>query len=291
MKEKLFVRAILILALFSLMVISCKTPEIVTETRLKPMSPARLLRNVEESAFDYTTFSVRRINIQMDDGKSKTNFRAGMQAVRDQQIQITVSKFNIPLGRIQLTPDSVIFVNYMERTYIADNYNALSNLFDFDLDFNAIQAIVSGNIFSFFDDGDDLRDYQSSTDQGLYVIRSEKYRKLRKMEEKGKTQKMERMLKRTDNDALIVYTFGFDPALFVMRQMILEDKTNHRKAGLRFDDYSKVGQKFYPGTILISIDSEEEKFALDARMSGFSTEPGELTPLKIPEKYQRLYLN
>ena len=214
-----------------------------------------------------------------------------MQAVRDQQIQLTVTKFNIPLGRIQLTPDSILFVNYMERSYMAENYNALSTLFDFDLDFNAIQAIVSGNIFSFFDDGDDLRDYQSSTEQGLYVIRSEKYRRLRKIEEKGKTQKMERMLKKTDNDALIVHTFGFDPVLFVLRQMILEDKTNHRMAGLIFDDYSKVGRKYYPGTILITIDSEDGKFGLDARMSGFSTEPGELTPLKIPDKYQRLYIN
>jgi hypothetical protein len=286
-----FIRVFRNIALLSVVLISCKTPEAITETRLRPMSPARLLKNVEEQSFDYTNFNVRRINIQIDDGETRTSFRAGMQAIKDQQIQLTVTKFNIPLGRIQLTPDSILFVNYMERSYIADNYGALSSLLDFDLNFNAIQAIISGNIFSFFDDDDDLKDYQSSTDRGLYNIRSEKFRKLRKIEEKGKTQKIERMLKRADEDALIVHTFGFDPERFVLREMILEDKTNRRTAVLNFDDYTRVDQQLYPGTILINIDSVEGKFGMDARMSGFSTEKSELTPLRIPDKYQRLYLN
>lgn len=255
------------------------------------MSPGRLLKNVEESAFDYTHFSVRRINVQIDDGESKTSFRAGMQAIKDNEIQISVTKFNIPLGRISLTPDSIIFINYIERSFIADDYKTLSNFLDFDLDFNAIQAILSGNIFSFFEDDDDLRDYKSYTDRGMYMIQSEKMRKLRKIDERGKVQKMERMMKRMDEDALVIHTFYFDPERFVLRQMILEDKTNDRKAELKFDDYSKVGQKYYPGAIDVSFISEEGKFAIDARMSGFSTERGELTPLKIPDRYQRLYIN
>ncbi|MFZ5428698.1 MAG: DUF4292 domain-containing protein [Bacteroidota bacterium] len=285
------IRAIIQIVLVSVVLFSCKTPETLTETRLRPMSPSRLLRNVQESAFDYTHFNVRRINLQIDDGESKTSFRAGLQAVKDQQIQITVSKFNIPLGRIQLTPDSILFVNYMERTYISGDYKDLSTLVAFDLDFRAIQTIFSANIFSFFDDDDELRDYESFTDGGLYMIMSENYRKIRKIDEKGKTQKMERMMRRADEDALIVQTFGFDPSLFVLRKMILEDKTNKRTAGLRFDDYTKVGQKYYPGTLIINFTSEEGTTGIDARMSGFSTEHSELTPLRIPDRYQRLYLN
>lgn len=280
-----------LILVFFVVLYSCKTVEKAPETRLRPMSPGRLLKNVEESAFDYTHFSVRRINVQIDDGESKTSFRAGMQAIKDNEIQISVTKFNIPLGRISLTPDSIIFINYIERSFIADDYKTLSNFLDFDLDFNAIQAILSGNIFSFFEDDDDLRDYKSYTDRGMYMIQSEKMRKLRKIDERGKVQKMERMMKRMDEDALVIHTFYFDPERFVLRQMILEDKTNDRKAELKFDDYSKVGQKYYPGAIDVSFISEEGKFAIDARMSGFSTERGELTPLKIPDRYQRLYIN
>lgn len=278
---------LLILSLFY----SCKTGEKLTETRLKPISPGRLFKNIEESAFDYNHFSVRRINVQIDTEESKNSFRAAMQAIKDRQILISVSKFNIPLGRISLTPDSVIFINYMERTYLADNYGALSDLLNFDLDFNAMQAILSGNIFSFFDDENELKDYESYSDDGMYIIQSEKMRKLRKIEEKGKVQKAERMLRRSDEDALVIQTFSFDPQLFVLRKMVLEDKTNFRSLNLRFSDYQTVDQKEYPGTIEVNYLSEEAKIRLELKMSGFSTEHGELLPLKIPEKYQPLYLN
>lgn len=277
-------------ALLFIFVWSCKTTEKIPEARLKPMSPARILKNVSESAFDYAYFSVRRVNVVIDDGESKTSFRAGLQAIKDREIQISVTKFNIPLGRISLTPDSILFVNYIERSYISDDYKALSNLFDFDLDFRSVQAILSGNIFSFFDDEDDARDYRSSIDLGMYMLQSEKIRKLRKIDQKGKVQKIERIMRRIDEDALVVNTFYFDPELFVLKKMILEDKTNKRKAQLLFNDYNKVGQKYYPGSIDVSFDSEEGRYRVEARMSGFSTERGELTPVRIPERYQRLYL-
>jgi len=289
MKARIYALPACFLLLF-LFIYSCKTTEKIPEAKLKPMSPARILKNVAESAFDYTHFSVRRINVVIDDGESKTTFRAGLQAVKDREIQVSVTKFNIPLGRISLTPDSILFVNYIERNYISGDYRALSNLLDFDLDFKAVQAILSGNIFSFFDDDDDLRDYRSTIDQGMYMLQSEKIRKLRKIDEKGKSQKMERIIRRLNEDALVVNTFYFDPNLFVLKKMILEDKTNSRKAQLTFGDYTKVGQKYYPGSLDVTFDSEEGRFGVEARMSGFSTERGELTPVRIPERYQRLYL-
>ncbi len=279
-----------ILALLFIFAWSCKTTERIPEAKLKPMSPARILKNVSESAFDYAYFSVRRVNVVVDNGESKTSFRAGLLAIKDREIQISVTKFNIPLGRISLTPDSILFVNYIERNYISDDYKALSNLFDFDLDFRSVQAILSGNIFSFFDDEDDARDYRSYIDLGMYMLQSEKIRKLRKVDQKGKVQKMERIMRRIDEDALVVNTFYFEPELFVLKKMVLDDKNNNRKAQLLFNDYNKVGKKYYPGSIDVSFDSEEGRFGVEARMSGFSTERGELTPVRIPERYQRLYL-
>lgn len=282
----------LMLALFIYALIpSCKPAETVTETRLRPMGAGRLIRNIEDNAFDYSSFHVKRINIQMDDGQSKNSFRATMQAVKDQQILLTVSKFNIPLGRLSLTPDSILFVNYMERTYISDGYSALSDLLNFDLDFYAVQAILSGNIFSFFEDDDDLKTYNSYVSDGLYIIQSETMRKLRKITEKGKAQKAERMIRRNDEESLVVNTFFFDPKLFVMRRMLLEDKTYSRNLNLQFDEYHKVDQKYYPGSIMLTLNNGGEQVRLEMTMSGFSTEHSELLPVRLPDKYQRVYLN
>ena len=282
----------ILLALFIYALIhSCKPAETVSEMRLRPMSPGRLIRNIEENAFDYSSFNVKRINIMMDDGQSKNSFRATMQAIKDRQILLTVSKFNIPLGRLSLTPDSILFVNYMERTYITDGYSALSDLLNFDLDFYAVQAILSGNIFSFFEDEDELKSYNSYVSDGMYMIQSETMRKLRKIDEKGKVQKAERIIRKNDDESLVVNTFFFDPKLFVMQRMVLEDKTWSRNLNLQFDEYQKVDQKYYPGSIMLTLNNGGEAVRLELSMSGFSTEHSELLPVRLPDKYQRVYIN
>jgi hypothetical protein len=282
----------ILLALFIYALIhSCKPAETVSEMRLRPMSPGRLIRNIEENAFDYSSFNVKRINIMMDDGQSKNSFRATMHAIKDKQILLTVSKFNIPLGRLSLTPDSILFVNYMERTYITDGYSALSDLLNFDLDFYAVQAILSGNIFSFFEDEDELKSYNSYVSDGMYMIQSETMRKLRKIDEKGKVQKAERIIRKNDDESLVVNTFFFDPKLFVMKRMVLEDKTWSRNLNLQFDEYQKVDQKYYPGSIMLTLNNGGEAVRLELSMSGFSTEHSELLPVRLPDKYQRVYIN
>lgn len=267
---------------------ACKSTEKVSEVRIRSMSPSRLLQNIEEQVFDFSHFSVRRINLQIDNGQSKNAFRASMQAIKDEQIQFTITKFNIPLGRMMLTPDSLLFINYVDRTYLADDYSFLSEMLDFDLGFKAIQTILSGNIFSFFENDSDLLDYNTSVEDNLYRIQSEKYRKIRKIDEKGKVQKMERLLRRIDDDAFVINTFYFDPELFVLRKMELNDKTNMRMFALRYDEYQKVNDRYFPGSIDLLVQSEVSSFRVDAKMSGFSTETNDLMPLRVPDRYMRL---
>ena len=69
-------------------------------------------------------------------------------AEKDKQIIVMLSKLNIPVGRLWLTPDSVKFINYLEKNYFLDDYSYLSSMLDMDLDFETIHAIVSNNIFS-----------------------------------------------------------------------------------------------------------------------------------------------
>jgi hypothetical protein len=284
-------RIISILLISCLAMFSCKTVEKTPVAKLRPLSVGRLLKHVDENVFDYSHFSVKRMNVEVDNGDSKTTFRSGMQAVKDKQIQISVTKFNIPLGRISLTRDSVFFINYLERNYLADDYRAVSYFLDFDLDFNAIQSILSGNVFSFFDDEKELKEYKTYIDEGLYILQSEEMKKIRKIDEKGKTQKMERFIRRLDENALIIQTFFFDPSLFVLNKMLLEDKTHLRSLELNFSEFEKVGNKYYPAAINVNYKSGEGKFSMEVRMAGFSTDNSELTPVRIPEKYQRLYLN
>lgn len=272
---------------------SCKTPREISKSNIKPLSTQKLLKNLEENSLVYESLSISRINCQFTGNQSKTSFRISLKAIKDQRILASITKLNIPIGRVLLTPDSVIYVNYIDRSFFVDDYTFLSNFLNIDLDFNTIQAIISNNAFSYRNDEKDrdFKTFTTSVESGFYVLQSEKEKKVFRMEEKGRTGKIERRLKRLDDNALILQKMYFNPTNFALTKLLIEDKTNHRKMEMNFDEFVKVLNKDYPGTIDMSVISESDNIFLKVRMSGFSTEKIDLLNLEIPEKYQQIRVN
>lgn len=272
---------------------SCKTPREISKSNIKPLSTQKLLKNLEENSLVYESLSISRINCQFTGNQSKTSFRISLKAIKNQRILASITKLNIPIGRVLLTPDSVIYVNYIDRSFFVDDYTFLSNFLNIDLDFNTIQAIISNNAFSYRNDEKDrdFKTFTTSVESGFYVLQSEKEKKVFRMEEKGRTGKIERRLKRLDDNALILQKMYFNPTNFALTKLLIEDKTNHRKMEMNFDEFVKVLNKDYPGTIDMSVISESDNIFLKVRMSGFSTEKIDLLNLEIPEKYQQIRVN
>jgi hypothetical protein len=272
---------------------SCKTSREITTTNLKPIGTARLLNNIEENSLVYESLSISRINAQFSGNQSKTSFRISLKAIKDKQILGSITKLNIPVGRVLLTPDSVIYVNYIDRNYFVDDYTFLSDFLNIDLDFSIIQSIISNSAFSYRNDDKDkdFKTFSTSVESGLYVLQSEKERKVYKMDEKEKTGKIERRLKRLDDNALILQKMSFNPTNFALVKLLIEDKTNNRKMEMIFDEFVKIMDKDYPGAIDMSFNSESDNIVLKLRMNGFSTEKLDSLNLEIPEKYQQIKVN
>ncbi len=284
-----------VLILFSVVLFfsSCRTVRELPTVEAKPIPTGRLLKKVEQNAFDYDYLTIKRINCQFSDNDSKTNFKANLKAVKDQQILVSISKLNIPVGRVLLTPDSVKYVNYIERNYFIDDYSYLSKALNIDLDFTTIQSILSNNAFSYRSDkkDKDFRNFISYIDSGMYVIQSEKERKIEKIEEKGKAGKMDRMLKRFDQDALVLQKMYFNPANFALLKLTIDDKTNSRKMQMDFDDFTNVRNNDFPGSISMKFISPQGIVGMDIKMNGFSTEKIGSFNFKIPDKYDRIKIN
>ena len=272
---------------------SCKTTRELPTENIRPIGTAKLLKNVEENSLVYESFSISRINCQFSGNQSKTSFKISLKAIKDEKILASITKLNIPVGRVLLTPDSVIYVNYIDRNYFVDDYSYLSNFLNIDLDFGTIQSIISNSAFSYRNDEKekDFKTFSTSIESGMYVLQSEKERKVYKMETKGKTGKIDRRLKRLDDNALILQKMSFNPKNFALTKLLIEDKTNDRKMEMIFADFVKVMNKDYPGSIDMSFVSESDNVGLRIRMSGFSTEKLNSLNLEIPEKYQQIKVN
>ncbi len=272
---------------------SCKSSREIATTHVKPIGTAKLLKNIEENSLVYESLSISRINAQYSGNQSKTSFRISLKAIKDKQILGSITKLNIPVGRVLLTPDSVIYVNYIDRNYFVDDYTYLSDFLNIDLDFFTIQSIISNSAFSYRNDDKDkdFRAFSTSVESGMYVLQSEKERKVYKMDEKEKTGKIERRLKRLDDNALILQKMSFNPTNFALVKILIEDKTNNRRMEMIFDEFVKIMDKDYPGAIDMSFNSESDNIVLKLRMNGFSTEKLDSLNLEIPEKYQQIKVN
>ncbi len=279
------------MVLISSFLVSCKTAEKVTGERLRPITPVRLYRNASDNMFDFSHFNIKRINVQFDNSKTRTSFRAAIQAWKDESVIFSISKLNILVARIMATPDSVVYVNYFDKSYFAGDYSLVNELFNFDLDFNTLQAIISANIFTLFEDEKEIRSFQTGIRDGLYTLQSETVQKISKLEEKGKIQRAERILKRLEEDIHIVETFYFDPTLFLTRKVLMEDNESARYAEIRFSDYERVGEKYFPALVELDFRSGDEVISVSSKMGGFSTESCEFVPLRIPGNYKRVFLN
>lgn len=297
-RQNLFLKNTLwaFVGLLMLFLSSCRTTRrVITSTAVvKPMSTNRLIRNIENSAFEYKHLSIKRISCQFDNGKTKASLRANIQADKDKEIVVMFSKLNIPVGRVWLTPDSVKFINYLEKTYFLDDYSYLSSIMGMNLNFETVHDIISNNIFSLSKrQGEKEKlDYQSRIDSGFYVLQSVKELKLRKeIRNPGGDRRSEKKPRKITIDNPVNQFIYVDPETFKLRKIRMDDPIDQRKLNITFDDYTPVGKQLYPGEISLSFASPESKLQLRIRLAGFSFENEREIRFRVPDKFTRINHN
>lgn len=254
------------------------------------MGTNKLIRNIENNAFDYKHLSIKKISCQFDNGKTKTSFKASIMAEKDKQIIVMLSKLNIPVGRLFLTPDSVKFINYLEKNYFLDDYSYLSSMLDMDLDFETIHAIVSNNVFSLGAEKRDkeIKDYEAKIDSGMYVLESVKKLKPRKENQKMSERRQIRKAQKIIPDSPVRQTIYVDPVTYKLRKIKMVDTANSRNLNIDFSDFVPVEKQIYPGEMSLNFVSPESSMQLRIKFAGFSTEAEKDIRFKVPEKYTRI---
>lgn len=279
-------------ALFVLSFPSCRSTRVATKTTtvVKPMSTNKLIRNIENNVFDYKHLSIKKINCQFDNGKTKASFKASIFAEKNKQIVVMLSKLNIPVGRLWLTPDSVRFINYIEKNYFLDDYSYLSSVLDMDIDFETVNAIISNNIFALGEQkaNREIRDYEAKIDSGMYVLESEKKLKPRKENNHQSERRQARKAHKIIPDSPVKQSIYVDPETFKLRKIVLNDLANARNLNIDFSDFQPVDKQLYPGEMSLHFKGPDSFIQLHIRFAGFSTEKENEVRFKLPEKYTRI---
>lgn len=280
--------AVLLLALL-MTFSSCRTSRDFSAERIRPLAPEKLMDQVEQNAFDYSNLTIRRINVQFSNNNSKTSFRASLKAVKDDKILASISKINIPVGRVLLTPRDLTYVNYIDRNYFEGDYSFLSNLLNFNLSFETIQAIISNNAISY--PLQNSRNFNSFIENGKYVLQSSNRQqnlKTGKFKNFFSGKELQASNVETGAENSIVQTMYFNPRSFVLEKLVIDDRLNAWNLEVSFNDFERVEKKEFPGTIDMKMISPDDTIELKIKLNGFSTEKIDSIELNIPDSYSRI---
>ena len=268
---------------------SCRTGRDLSVVRLKPMSTQKLLNQAEQNAFDFTNLTIRRINVQFSNGCNKTNFRLNLKATRNEKILASISKLNIPVGSIQITPDSVKYVNYIDKNYFEGDYSYISRILNFDLNFKLIHAVIVNPLKTgVLEGGADSHRFDTTIEDGRYVLTPVKHNNRYASGQRRLYNKNSGKLNYNNNDDLIVRKLMFNPYSFALEKLVMNDPADGRELEVNFGEFEKVDGFEYPGAIDVRMISDDELTELNIRLNGFSTEKIDTVNLKVPGRYQRL---
>lgn len=269
---------------------SCRTQRDLTTERIRPLAPEKLLEQVEQHAFDYSDLTIRRINVQFSNSHSKTSFRANLKARKDDKILASISKINIPVGRILLTPSNLTYVNYIDKNYFEGDYSFLSSLLNFNLSFETIQSIISNKaVYSYSQNSNS--NFNSFVQDGKYVLQTANSQKdvksggLKNLFS-GRGLQASNAGETLENN--IVRTMYFNPQNFTLEKLIFDDPQNEWNLEVNFSDFERIEKKDYPGSIDLKMVSPDETTELKIKLNGFSIEKIDSMDIIIPGSYQRI---
>jgi hypothetical protein len=269
----------------------CKARQVViAPKKIRHLSVGRVTKLVKENALNYKTLSVKKANLSVNNNGKSMSVRGYYKIRKDSVIQISGQKLTIPVGKMEIVPDSFRIVYYLDQENFLGSFDYISNMLGIEVDYNTIQSILTGQLFSFKQDSRDnnFRDFACQIENDLYKITSLRDRKFRKITRNE--DKLVRYRNRKDENHLIKQDIYIDPDSFVVRKMIFDDMDFHRSLNFEFSHYEKINNQWFPSSIIAQYTGEKSiRISMD--LSKISIDDDWNFNFSIPSKYKKRYLH
>ena len=133
-------------------------------TPLTDTSPKKTL-NIEEIDFEYFQGKARMI---LRDANKEREVKANIRIRKDSVIWMTFSVIGVQGGKALINKDSITIVSTVDKEYYVFPYDELSKRFQFDINFEVVQAAMLGNPIIPRSDGDEV-----IPESSMYLLKQE----------------------------------------------------------------------------------------------------------------------
>lgn len=128
-----------------------------------PSAPAAPMVDVQNMSYDFLQL---RGKMQFDNGDDKQEATVNIRLKRDSIIWASVTKVGIEGARIVITPDTIVMLDRLHKTYFAGNFKALKRRYRVPVTFEMLQAALVANYLP----GEGAKDASEGADAAVQAI-------------------------------------------------------------------------------------------------------------------------
>jgi hypothetical protein len=252
------------------------------------MPAIKIMKKIDRETPVYNNYESKKISIDYDVNDEKNSFSGQFITKRNKCIILTIRKMSVPLGRALITPDSIKFVNYFDKSYLAGDYSDIKKLLRIDIDYNLIQALLTADISKMLQEENFNKEVFSVIDSQMYRIDSRFDPRIDRALTSGNEKLLNRYMKRMDDSEFFDYSIWVDPQYFVIRKIILNDIKYKKNITIRYNQYELVGRSLFPQEVSFDFFSPKQKLSILLKLSKSSVNTNNDFSFSIPEKFEKI---
>ncbi len=257
-----------------------KTDTLNNRCRLDYKSARTLSRHIKENEFKFEWIKAKAnvtTIVNEPDGPKEENFDIGIKMRRDSVILVSIQYLlGLDVAKVLITRDTVVFVNYINKTYFKGDFNYINDLLNADLDYDVLQAVMFGNSAEFHDDEINLKPV-ADRPNCHYLLSTVRKRRLRRIQNGVADLK----------DALQILTQNPENYKILKNEFI--EPTTNRMFIANYSNFTHKDSVYAPYHVDIDIVAQKKA---QAKIDYVRIEKN--TPQKIgvniPAKYERIQI-
>jgi hypothetical protein len=250
---------------------SCSTQRKIIKAPLKEEGAEYLFNKLKEHELKYSWFTAKFSAEYKNKGKSNS-FNGQIRIRKDSVIWLSFTPaLGIEVFRIMLTQDSVKFINRMNSTFFAGDYNYVNQYLNTNIDFDILQSFLTGNDLSFYEDGT----FRAGIDNGIYKLMTADRMKLKKF-----------VRNRQENIRVLIQTIWIDPVNFkITRAVVKEIREPNIQLEAQYSSFEKIEEQLFPKEMSFDI-SASNNLSVTVSFNKITVNTQQGFPFKIPQSYR-----
>lgn len=214
------------------------------------------------AAPDFKTLAAR-VQLVYETDEKLQSITVSLRMEKDKNIWVKASVLGITIAKVLITPTSVSYYETIGNTYFEGDFALLGEWIGTPINFQQAQSLLLG--------------------QSIFTLNSSEY-KAEIFQNKFKMQPRQQ-----PQD--FIHSLFLNPDNFKISSETLSQPSAERLLSIRYGDYQKIMDQFYPSTILIDTAEKGSKTKIEINYKKIDLNADVSFPFEIPQGYEEIQLN